>query len=550
MRSVVMLAAICSFFVLPVGSAAMMHGMMAGTGAQTGHFTDATHCGGCHTWLRGVSGSHQTVYNDWGSSMMANAGRDPVFLAKVETDARRVPGQEAELERKCSRCHTPMAWSETLIQGGEGRLRGGGFLDPANPVHGLAMDGVSCTLCHQIRPEGLGTVSTFTGSYLIDADPKRPWRLISGPFPNPVARPMQMWSGFIPEHAPHVTSSALCGSCHTLYMPYLDDKGEVAGVFAEQATYLEWRDSAYARDAARAKSCQDCHLPVAGEAVFAASMPHHLAPREGFSRHTLVGGNTAVLTMLRDNPQALGVAADPGQFDRTLEKTMQQLETRTARVSIEDARAEGTSLRVRVRVTNLAGHKLPSGFPVRRVWVHFTATDASGRVLLESGRPGAGGVITGCDADADDAAFEPHHLVIDSPEKVQVYEVVMGDMRGDVTFSLPHAAMRLKDNRLLPAGCDKTSAHPDVRPCEASAGDGDFGDSGDVVEYVVPLDGRGGEVRLQTSLYYQPLGLPFLRDIKRAQGPAIDRLKALHAATDVSAVRMAGHERVFETGRP
>ncbi len=46
---------------------------------------------------------------------------------------------------------------------------GEGYLNPANQLHDLAMDGISCTSCHQIMPDNFGEKDSYSGHYLIDA---------------------------------------------------------------------------------------------------------------------------------------------------------------------------------------------------------------------------------------------------------------------------------------------------------------------------------------------------------------------------------------------
>jgi hypothetical protein len=57
--------------------------------------------------------------------MMASAARDPVWQAKVASETARTPAL-------------------------------------------AALDGVSCTLCHQIEPDNLGEKAGFSGGYTID----------------------------------------------------------------------------------------------------------------------------------------------------------------------------------------------------------------------------------------------------------------------------------------------------------------------------------------------------------------------------------------------
>jgi hypothetical protein len=115
---------------------------------------------------------------------------------------------------------------------------------------------------------------------------------------------------------------------------------------------------------------------------------------------------------------------------------------------------EGEPLNVALRVSNLAGHKLPTGFPSRRVWIHLKVVDASGATIFESGAPPPDGRISGNAADQDRASIEPNYRTITQDDQVQVYETVMANSDGEVTFTLLRAARYRKDNRLLPRGFD------------------------------------------------------------------------------------------------
>jgi hypothetical protein len=52
--------------------------------------------------------------------------------------------------------------------------------------------------------------------------------------------------------------------------------------------------------------------------------------------------------------------------------------------------------------------------------------DANGQVVFESGAPNADGSITHNLNYADPASFEPHYLVIDGPEQIQIVTNVTG----------------------------------------------------------------------------------------------------------------------------
>src|SRR5262249_4971559 len=111
-----------------------------------------------------------------------------------------------------------------------------------------------------------GFAKTFTGSFLVGPTDK-----LYGPFEEPKVKPMKNALGVEPAHNPHIKSSELCGSCHTVHLPVLHD-GAIIGHTYEQATYPEWAFSPYrtgtSPDGALpqgagplAQSCQGCHMP-------------------------------------------------------------------------------------------------------------------------------------------------------------------------------------------------------------------------------------------------------------------------------------------------
>src|SRR5690606_9045381 len=125
-------------------------------------------------------------------------------------------------------CHTPMAHL-TMQQAGESApLLDGGLFDPARDLHTLAMDGVSCAVCHQIEPDNLGQPESFSGLYSINAELPAGERPAYSRFDVDDAgqRVMQAASGYVPEIGAHASSAELCATCHTLYTPYVDDTGE------------------------------------------------------------------------------------------------------------------------------------------------------------------------------------------------------------------------------------------------------------------------------------------------------------------------------------
>ena len=263
---------------------------------------------------------------------------------------------------------------------------------------------------------------------------------------------MRSATGLTPTESIHVRRSELCATCHTLFTTALDAEGRAVGRLPEQVPFLEWQHSAYNTE----RSCQDCHMPPVAEPTPIASVLGE--PREGLSRHTFLGGNFFMLRMLNRYRNELGVTAPPHELEAAAMATERQLRADTATLRIADARRTGSSATFTVIVENLTGHKLPTGYPSRRAWLHVTARDATGQVLFESGAVAPTGAIAGNANDEDPARYEPHYDEIRSADQVQIYESVMVDLKGTPTTGLLQGVRYVKDNRLLPRGFDKSTA--------------------------------------------------------------------------------------------
>jgi hypothetical protein len=405
-----------------------------------------------------------------------------------------------------------MAHFSDTAQGQQGLIFGeDGYLDPQHPLHTMALDGVSCTACHQIQDQGLGDFASFSGGMVFDLQTLPGQRAIFGPF-IPARQGIMMMSrtsGFVPEQGAHLLQSELCATCHNLYTNYITEEGELSeDYFPEQTPYSEWLNSDYATQA----TCQDCHMPPAEGAVVLANRGPAIL-RSPYAKHSFVGGNVYMLQVLKSFGGELGVQAGPEHFDATIARTLKQLQTQTAALAVLNPVLTGATLDFDVLVDVLTGHKFPTSYPSRRAWLHVTVKDTNGQIVFESGGVGQDSAISGNDNDVDPLAFEPHYDEITSPEQVQIYEPTMHDVYGNVTTELLLAASYVKDNRLLPIGFDKGTVPDDIAPQGAAWLDDNFVGGTDTVTYRIDTGDAKGPFTVDVELLYQSISYRWARNI-------------------------------------
>lgn len=484
--------------------------LSAQSGADPGFFQTSDVCMSCHNGLSTRAGEDISFGHAWRASMMANAARDPYWQAAVRRELIDFPASTAAVENECSRCHMPMASVVERQQAGAGRMfEHLPIAQARSPLATLAADGVSCTVCHQIEASNFGKPESFTGGFLIDL--QRPWerRPVFGPYAIDSGRVtvMHSASAFVPTEARHVQQSELCATCHVLYT-HAQSRGGEGVHFPEQTPYLEWLASDFVRE----RSCQSCHMPVVADSTPIASV---LGPaRAHVSRHTFTGGNFFMIRMLNRYRDELGVTALPQEMEAAALRTEAHLQTETARIAVERVQLMNGCVEAVVRVENLAGHKLPTAYPSRRAWIEFTVRDATGRAIFASGRLQSDGSIEGNDNDADARRYEPHHARITAADDVQIYESIMGDPGGSVTTGLLTAVRYLKDNRILPRGYQRATAHPDIAVQGEAATDRDFAGGTDRVEYVVDIGAARRPFLVEATLWYQPIGFRWARNLE------------------------------------
>ncbi len=383
-----LIALFCALFVIT--AIAGNQGTKVGT-IEKDRFISPDMCGGCH----------MDIYRMWKGSMHATAFRDPLFqsvaklfLAEVKTDEEKI---EAEL---CIKCHTPIGYFTGEI------VKTSDDFAKASEV---AAKGISCDFCHSITQVHGGNANlTITPGHGED-DPG----IKHGPFTD--AENDFHDSEYSKPH----TKSKFCGTCHEVW--------HVAFKTPLESTYSEWKAGPYnTGDPQTTVHCQDCHMrqkpgvPATGStkrpdnpgkaAAGAKERPHIFT-------HYFVGANAV--------PELVKSKAHRQMAVERLKNA-----ARVSLITKGDWQA-GSKASVEVKVENIgAGHKLPTGLTeVRQCWLRVAVTDASGKVVFQSGRLDEAGKI------ADGAV---------------IYNTVLGDKEGKPTINVAQATQVLKDYRIKP----------------------------------------------------------------------------------------------------
>jgi len=515
---------------LPVMRAAGKH---AGPSPE---FHTSDRCLACHNGLTTSQGQDMSIGIDWRSSIMANSARDPYWQGSVRRETIDHPESKSAVEDECTVCHMPITRYLAKVQGKEGQAFAYLPFSAHRKGSPAAEDGVTCSVCHQITPDKLGTRESFNGGFVIgDSHDLHPEY---GPFNISTPRQRIMESstgGFIPTFGEQIRDAALCGTCHQLYTTARGPGGKDIGYLPEQMPYLEWLHSDYPGK----YTCQGCHMPEVHEAVPITAVLG--VPRNGLHQHVFVGGNFFMQRMLNQYRSDLDVAALPQELTTASNGTIAFLQSQAARVTLRNVAVNAGKLQADVFVENLTGHKLPTAFPSRRAWLHFLVRGRDGKIVFESGALNPDGSIVGNDNDANAERFEPHYREITSSDQVQIYEDILSDPAGHVTTGLLTAIGYLKDNRLLPTGFDKATAEKDIRVIGDAADDPGFSGGSDLVRYSVPLTAGQGPFHVEVELLYQPIGFRWAHNLAPYQAEETQRFvhyyESMSAATAVTLAR-------------
>lgn len=385
-------------------------------------------------------------YGEWRWSPMGLAGRDPIFYAQLDSELAYLKDRKDDQQKvinTCFRCHGVM---------GKRQLDADHGYDPTGPnpqrpepnfsldfvyntkltdqsfkYGALARDGVSCAACHHIvedkTPPGQNALKFFLENRITGQFTTGPRDEMHGPFEdNTISpHPMKESLGINPKYDLYIKSSRMCGNCHTINLPVMDQKP--FGHSLEQITYLEWLNSDFQtefRPGPNAQSCQDCHMSSGyANARNKVNVPliqtafadvqddtypaaEHLAPFDqvrarfrdkGYVRHQFQGLNIFLLEMFNQfmtpdtsttpvfSNDILGVRKS--DFMSTLNNDLpnailnyaQTAQQETATIAVTKPQVAGQSLVADVTVTNKAGHRFPSGVGFRRAFIEFDVMD-------------------------------------------------------------------------------------------------------------------------------------------------------------------------------
>lgn len=448
----------------------------------------STSCRECHGDYRETD--RLEPWDGWRGSLMANAGRDPVFRAALAIAEK----DNADAADFCIRCHSPAAWlrgRSSLPEWSE--ADGPRFLPDERAYLSADLDGVGCTVCHRATDN-------------VAEDPDAPHLqnaqiyFLDGADAETRLGPYEDTGGAEAMHpvqkSEFTGSSQLCGQCHDIVNPVvtgLDASGASTGrPFVIERTYSEWLHSDFSKsDSEVGASCIDCHLKRATEPVRAAIDG---TDREYFRVHQLLGGSTWVQHAITDAyPE--GTEVEAAHLRDSAEATRAFLRE-AAELTVEQASVEGDVVSAQVRVTNRTGHKLPTGYPEgRRVWLQVEVI-VDGETVSSSAPPGV-------EETDPDPTSKPS----------RTYEVKLG-VDGEPSFHFIENNTVLEDTRIPPQGFsppDELDMTPVGRNYQNE--DGSYRHYDDAKHTFYPC--AEGEATLRARLWYQGNTrqyMEFLRD--------------------------------------
>ncbi|NCF65876.1 MAG: hypothetical protein GWP61_07875 [Chloroflexi bacterium] len=492
-------------------------------------------CTACHAGYATRTGQPKETetWTAWAGSMMAQAGRDPLFYAALDV----ANGDAAHSGEFCLRCHMPSGWLEGRSSASDG-----------SAMTAKDLEGVQCAVCHRmvdpVSSAGnptrdsqiladLESPVSFIGSGSMVVDPEDYRR---GPFDVVADQgfdPHILWGAEATLVSPYHQESAFCGTCHDINNPMftwdeaaqeykpnpLNQPGDPANGFPIERTYSEWRESAFNSEEGvyapqfggnkqYVSTCQDCHMrDITGVGgVFIGGVD--FVTRDDLPLHDLTGANTWVPQIIPLHPVFSATFKTSPARSEALKYGIERARLMLKNAAALDVYRQDNQLVV--TVANRSGHKLPSGYVEgRRMWLQVEGYDAGGQLIYSSGK-----------YDQATGELQGYH----TDPTLKVYEAEQG-LTDDWAFQIGlapgpsfHFALNnqvVNDNRIPPRGYtfeafNKAGAAPytDGKPDPDRYPDGH---SWDTTLYELPDGVARGVVRL----LYQTASkeyIEFLRD--------------------------------------
>jgi hypothetical protein len=442
-RGSLALALLCGVLLipaLPIAAADVVPTDIELPGTQPGEIGSldaATNCDNCHgDRTRGVEISHE-----WRGSMMSHAGRDPIFWATMAISEQDFDGS-GDL---CLRCHATAGWlagrstptdgsglaandddavecsychsltnpdqSEPLgVQNppylandegtppvgyygsGMGVLWGGneklGPYADAVPKHQFIASSFFrsvdfCGTCHDVSNSVVGNLA-HNGGVQDTADPPIANGVLGGPVDGKAAFNNPPYAYGIVERTFSESKSGRLIQMRVGEYPTLPADLQ-AGALAEayERSIVAGTGGDYEDGAPRYFSCQTCHMaPTEGIGCNKNGVP----VRKDLPTHDLTGGNYWMSSVIQYQ-DANGMLVFGGGLSSDEIDGLDAGALR-ARHNLDNAASlsvAGTTL----RITNLTGHKIISGYPEgRRMWINVKWYDAGSALLREDGAYG------------------------------------------------------------------------------------------------------------------------------------------------------------------
>lgn len=462
-------------------------------------------CLDCHA---AAEEGQPSLYSEWAGSLMANAGRDPLFFAQMT-----LANQDVEnVGYYCMRCHVPMTF-----------VTGHALPPDGSALDDLDSDGVNCHFCHaMVDPVYVAGVSPPEDEAILGALPGgAPQYYANSQFvldPDGTRRGTRHDSFALHWRieSPFHTRGEFCMTCHevgniavsrqpdgTYRYNALDQRVPDENPhtqFPLERTGSEWKLSTFANGGVDmggrfggtrgpvVSTCQDCHMPGAADQAcfFGPTRPD----RAG---HQFAGASAQVLDLIieqhrRDHGEE---GIEPLLAGRAAAVSMLQ------RAATLDLASDGSSLNV--RVINESGHKLPTGhIEGRRVWVNVRFLDAHGRVVREHG-----GYDTAT-ATLDEASTRVYEMHLG----LSLYASQVTGLPAGPTVRMSLADTIVKDNRIPPRGFNNAAFEAAGAPVVAHQyADGQYWDD---VAFALPGRARRAEV----AVYYQQTPREYIEHLR------------------------------------